>query len=123
MLTRELETAEMRFLGAQQKISRHFDVSDPRVNNWPLMDSPVTTMLIVAVYLYLVVILGPRLMANRKPFQLNSVLVAYNAAQVIFSIAMLWEVRRPRANTDSTTRQLPISPKAIILYQATVDHR
>jgi hypothetical protein len=66
------------------------------------MDSPIPTMLMVAVYLYLVVILGPRLMANRKPFQLNSVLVAYNAAQVIFSIAMLWEVRRPTVDTDSS---------------------
>jgi hypothetical protein len=69
-------------------------VPDPRVNDWPLMDSPLPTMIIVAVYLYLVVVLGPRLMANRKPFQLNAVLVVYNALQVIFSVVMLWEVRR-----------------------------
>jgi elongation of very long chain fatty acids protein 7 len=67
-------------------------VTDPRVNDWPLMDSPVPTVVIVAMYLYLVAILGPRLMTNRKPFQLNSVLVTYNATQVIFSIVMLWEV-------------------------------
>jgi hypothetical protein len=58
------------------------------------MDSPIPTVIIVAVYLYVVLLLGPRLMANRKPFQLNNVLVAYNALQVIFSVAMLWEVRR-----------------------------
>jgi hypothetical protein len=57
------------------------------------MESPFPTVIIVAVYLYLVLVLGPRLMANRKPFQLNTVLVAYNALQVIFSVAMLWEVR------------------------------
>jgi hypothetical protein len=65
------------------------------------MDSPFPTMVIVAVYLYLVVVLGPRLMANRKPYQLNAVLVAYNAVQVIFSVIMLWEVR----NRNSSIRQ------------------
>jgi hypothetical protein len=62
------------------------------------MESPFPTMVIVAVYLYLVVVLGPRFMANRKPFQLNAVLVVYNAVQVIFSVIMLWEVR----NTNSS---------------------
>jgi elongation of very long chain fatty acids protein 7 len=72
------------------------------VNDWPLMDSPLPTMTIVAVYLYLVVDLGPRLMANKKPYQLNAVLVVYNAVQVIFSVFMLWEVR----NTNASVRQL-----------------
>lgn len=67
-------------------------VSDPRVSDWPLMDSPIPSVLIVATYLYGVTLLGPRLMGNRKPFQLRSVLVAYNAFQVIFSFGMLYEV-------------------------------
>lgn len=66
-------------------------ISDPRVNDWPLMESPIPTVIIVAMYLYLVLVLGPRLMANRKPLQLNAVLVVYNAIQVIFSVFMLWE--------------------------------
>nr|CAD7435556.1 unnamed protein product [Timema monikensis] len=67
-------------------------ISDPRVNDWPLMDSPVPTLLMIGVYLYFVIILGPRVMANKKPFQLKTLLIAYNAAQVIFSLVMLWEV-------------------------------
>lgn len=67
-------------------------VSDPRVNNWPLMDSPIPTVLIVATYLYTVTILGPRIMANRKPFRLKAVLLIYNAFQVIFSLGMMYEV-------------------------------
>ncbi|GLV34260.1 uncharacterized protein CBL_00191 [Carabus blaptoides fortunei] len=66
-------------------------ISDPRVNEWPLMSSPVPTILMVLAYLYIVVILGPRIMANRKPFKLRSVLIAYNGFQVIFSSIMLWE--------------------------------
>ncbi|PSN34256.1 Elongation of very long chain fatty acids protein 7 [Blattella germanica] len=68
-----------------------FSVADPRVNNWPLMDSPIPTLVFVAIYLYIVLIAGPRFMANRKPFQLNKVLVIYNFIQVIFSTLMLWE--------------------------------
>lgn len=56
------------------------------------MDSPIPTLLMVVTYLYIVTILGPRLMANRKPFQLNQVLIVYNAFQVAFSLIMLWEV-------------------------------
>lgn len=67
-------------------------VSDPRVNDWPLMQSPIPTLMMVVTYLYVVVFLGPRLMANRKPYKLNNILILYNAAQVIFSLVMLWEV-------------------------------
>jgi len=67
-------------------------VSDPRVSDWPLMDSPVPTILIVLLYLYVVVIFGPRMMANRKPYKLRGILVAYNAFQVVFSLEMMYEV-------------------------------
>jgi len=67
-------------------------VSDPRVSDWPLMDSPVPTILIVLLYLYVVVIFGPRMMANRKPYKLRGILVAYNAFQVVFSLGMMYEV-------------------------------
>jgi hypothetical protein len=66
------------------------------------------------MYLYLVLVLGPRLMANRKPFQLNTVLVAYNAMQVIFSVAMLWEVRRSNTALRPLTHCLEI-PNQLML--------
>lgn len=67
-------------------------ISDPRVGEWTLMNSPIPTVVIVLLYLYSVTLLGPRLMVNRKPFQLKNVLVAYNGFQVIFSLGMLYEV-------------------------------
>lgn len=69
-------------------------VSDPRVSDWPLMDSPIPTFAIVVLYLYGVTLLGPRVMANKKPFQLRGTLIAYNAFQVIFSLGMMYEVRK-----------------------------
>lgn len=56
------------------------------------MDSPFPTLFMVITYLYIVTYLGPKVMANRKPFKLNNVLVLYNAGQVVFSFVMLWEV-------------------------------
>nr|FAA01265.1 TPA: elongation of very long chain fatty acids protein 7 [Ladona fulva] len=64
---------------------------DPRVDGWPLMDGPWTTIGAVAAYLYVVLVLGPRLMANQKPFSLRQLLIGYNAAQVLFSLFMFWE--------------------------------
>lgn len=68
------------------------EISDPRVSEWPLMASPWPTLAFVLLYLYTVVLLIPRIMANRKPFQMRGVLVVYNTLQVLVSLAMLWEV-------------------------------
>lgn len=67
-------------------------ITDPRTTDWPLMQTPVPTVLMVLAYLYVVVILGPRIMENRKPFKLREVLVIYNGFQVLFSLFMLYEV-------------------------------
>jgi len=69
-----------------------FLFSDPRVEDWPLMDSPWPTFAMVGMYLLTVVVIGPSIMANRKPFQLKNVLIVYNAFQVIYSSVMLYEV-------------------------------
>lgn len=98
----EMADTNRTFVGAQGLVKMALDqyteilttASDPRVSDWPLMDSPIPTFLIVLLYLYGVTILGPRVMANRKPFKLRGTLVAYNAFQVIFSLGMLYEVRK-----------------------------
>ncbi|XP_014478534.1 PREDICTED: elongation of very long chain fatty acids protein AAEL008004-like [Dinoponera quadriceps] len=59
--------------------------SDPRVNNWFLMSSPFPTLTICLFYAYFVKVLGPKLMENRKPFDLRRVMIWYNLFQVIFS--------------------------------------
>lgn len=44
---------------------------------------PIT---ITFAYLYFILILGPRLMKNRKAFDINKVIIIYNIAQVIFNL-------------------------------------
>lgn len=68
--------------------------SDPRVNNWFMMSSPFPTLFICLFYAYFVKVLGPKLMENRKPFDLKRILLFYNFFQVIFSAWLFCEVRK-----------------------------
>ncbi|XP_015430277.1 PREDICTED: elongation of very long chain fatty acids protein AAEL008004-like [Dufourea novaeangliae] len=65
--------------------------SDPRVNDWMLMSSPFPTLAICLSYVYFVKVLGPKLMENRKPFDLRRVMIFYNLFQVIFSTWLFTE--------------------------------
>ncbi|CAK9815384.1 Elongation of very long chain fatty acids protein AAEL008004 [Anthophora quadrimaculata] len=59
--------------------------SDPRVNSWAMMSGPLPTLTICLSYVYFVKVLGPKLMENRKPFDLRRTMIFYNLFQVIFS--------------------------------------
>lgn len=112
----EMTDTNRTFVGAQGLVRMALDqyteilttVSDPRVSDWPLMDSPIPTFLIVLLYLYGVAIFGPRVMANKKPFKLRATLVAYNAFQVVFSLGMLYEVSDSRSRQPSIVKTQPL---------------
>ncbi|XP_028924078.1 elongation of very long chain fatty acids protein 7 [Ornithorhynchus anatinus] len=65
--------------------------ADPRVGEWPLMSSPLPQAAILAAYVYFVTLLGPKLMENRKPFDLKKTMVAYNFLIVAYSVYMCYE--------------------------------
>ncbi|KOC68918.1 Elongation of very long chain fatty acids protein 7 [Habropoda laboriosa] len=56
------------------------------VDSWPMMGSPGPMLCIVGTYLAFVLKVGPKMMEKRPAFQLNFLLIAYNAFQVLFSI-------------------------------------
>lgn len=58
---------------------------DPRNHSFLLLKSPISVVMILATYLLFVQKIGPHLMSNRKPYQLRSVLLAYNLLQVFFN--------------------------------------
>ncbi|XP_016998691.2 very long chain fatty acid elongase AAEL008004 isoform X3 [Drosophila takahashii] len=75
-----------------ESISRYIDShSDSRTKGWPMMSSPFPTLAVCLTYVYLVKVLGPRLMENRKPLHLQNTLVMYNAIQVVFSAWLFYE--------------------------------
>lgn len=65
---------------------------DPRVENWLMMQSYVPTLCVVGVYL-IVVMVGPRIMANRKPINVQLPMLIYNLGLVILSTYMFYQVR------------------------------
>ncbi|KAK1129260.1 hypothetical protein K0M31_020389, partial [Melipona bicolor] len=65
--------------------------SDPRVNHWMMMSSPLPTMAICLFYAYFSKVLGPRLMENKKPFRLRGILITYNLIQTLFSSWIFYE--------------------------------
>ncbi|XP_045493641.1 elongation of very long chain fatty acids protein AAEL008004 isoform X2 [Colias croceus] len=64
---------------------------DPRTNPWFLMSSPFPTLIICLSYVYLVKVIGPKFMENRKPYELQNLLIIYNFSQVIFSMWLFYE--------------------------------
>lgn len=74
-------------------IDKYNDVmsaADPRVAKWPLMDSPLPTITICLSYVYFVKILGPKLMENRKPFEVRKPMIIYNFLMVICSAILVF---------------------------------
>ncbi|XP_033212832.1 elongation of very long chain fatty acids protein AAEL008004-like isoform X3 [Belonocnema kinseyi] len=65
--------------------------ADSRTTDWFLMSSPFPTLFACLSYVYIVKVLGPKLMENRKPFQLQNVLIFYNLFQVVFSSWLFYE--------------------------------
>ncbi|XP_012288732.1 elongation of very long chain fatty acids protein AAEL008004 [Orussus abietinus] len=59
------------------------EVADPRTKDFFLISSPWPVLIIMTSYLYFVQTLGPRLMANRKPFNLDRIMQIYNALQIV----------------------------------------
>ncbi|KAG6796217.1 elongation of very long chain fatty acids protein [Apis mellifera caucasica] len=64
---------------------RHINenLSDPRTQDYFLMESPWGFLGIIIFYLYFVYELGPNIMARRKPFNLDKILQIYNLIQIV----------------------------------------
>ncbi|TNN47099.1 Elongation of very long chain fatty acids protein 7 [Liparis tanakae] len=65
--------------------------ADRRTASWFLMSSPFPQTLVIVAYIYFVQSLGPRVMENRKAFDLKGVLVVYNFGVVALSLYMCYE--------------------------------
>lgn len=69
-----------------------YPYADPRTRNWLLVeDSPYPVWTLTISYIAFV-LLGPRIMKNRKPFNLQWFLVIYNLGLVALSLYMFIEI-------------------------------
>lgn len=65
---------------------------DHRTKDWWLVESPGPILTILASYLFFCAYAGPNYMKDRKPFQLKTLIAAYNLFQVLFSIFITYKV-------------------------------
>ncbi|KAM6948513.1 elongation of very long chain fatty acids protein 1a [Aplochiton taeniatus] len=65
--------------------------TDPRVRDYPLMESPVPMTAILLGYVFFSVYLGPLFMANRKPFGFKPAMVVYNFSMVALNSFIVYE--------------------------------
>lgn len=71
----------------QYLINRVENASDPRVKDWPLVEN-VWNPVVAVLFYVLIVIIGPRIMKNRPPFELKLVMSLYNLTAVVLSAYM-----------------------------------
>ncbi|XP_034438434.1 elongation of very long chain fatty acids protein 1b [Hippoglossus hippoglossus] len=90
---------------------------DPRLKDYPMMQNPISMTATLLSYLLFVMYLGPRFMANRKPFQLKEAMIVYNFLLVGLSIFIVYEFLMSGWATTYTWRCDPIdtsnSPEAL----------
>ncbi|XP_028328089.1 elongation of very long chain fatty acids protein 1-like [Gouania willdenowi] len=77
---------------------------DDRVRDYPLMQTPVHMTTLLIGYVLFSVYVGPRLMANRKPMTLNSIMVIYNLSMVLFNGYIVYEFLMSGWGTTFTWR-------------------
>merc|ERR1711934_1323481 len=62
------------------------DLRDPRVDDWFLMSSVWPTVGLCALYYYIIRIWGPKFMKDREPYNIQTLITAYNLFQTLFSV-------------------------------------
>lgn len=58
------------------------------------MQSPLEMTFILLAYVVFAVSVGPRVMANRKPFGLKSAMIVYNLSMVLLNGYLVYEVQQ-----------------------------
>ncbi|KAK6626398.1 hypothetical protein RUM43_006709 [Polyplax serrata] len=66
-------------------------LADNRSKGWPLVDSPVPTLLYTALYL-VIVWAGPKIMKKKNPFKLTWLLIPYNLSMALLNGYIAFEL-------------------------------
>ncbi|CAB3228025.1 unnamed protein product [Arctia plantaginis] len=78
-----------------EKVDRYLDSlkvgKSAMVDSWFMMSSPMPILSVVVAYLILIRI-GPKIMKNRPPLQMNKLIAYYNASQVFLAAMICFKV-------------------------------
>jgi len=108
--------------GLFEQYDEVWEMRDRRADDWPLMNSPLPTMLLCISYVVVVKFVGPTVMKNRKPFNLRWLLILYNLTQVLLSAWLSFEFSRVYWQYGYSLRCQPIdntnNPRVVRLMYA-----
>ncbi|KAK3911077.1 Elongation of very long chain fatty acids protein 1 [Frankliniella fusca] len=96
-----------------ERVAEYYDwlfneVADPRVKDWAFMGSPIYPLAITIIYLFFVLVAGPRYMKNRPAYSLNTFTFYYNIFQVIACFVIAWGVVTSGWTTTDNWRCWPV---------------
>lgn len=74
---------------------------DPRLRDYLFMSNPFPMFVILGCYLMFVLKWGPKFMKNRKPYDLNRIMIAYNIIQIIACARLVLQASVHRDRTLS----------------------
>jgi len=102
----------------ESKMEHLWDLRDTRVDGYFMMHSIWPTLAIVCLYVYIVKFWGPNFMKDRKPYNINTFLIFYNALQVIVSAYLFIQMLRAGWGIDYSFKCQPVdysnSPQALL---------
>ncbi len=93
------------YTGLSAKYDALWELRDPRMEGLPLMGSPWPTVGLCLSYVFIVKIWGPHYMRDRKPMDIRSFLIVYNAFQVALSTFIFVNVKRSESESLDFTLQ------------------
>ena len=64
------------------------------MDDWFLMSSLWPTVGLCGLYYYIIRVWGPRFMKDREPYNIQTLITAYNLFQTIFSLWIFWKATR-----------------------------
>lgn len=96
--------------------------TDPRVKNFPLMNSPIWILGILIVYWIFITLLGPKIMSKRKPMDLKYTIMIYNFLHILVSSYIcydaLWPLNHPNYKWYCEEMDYSDNPRAVRLLKA-----
>lgn len=66
-------------------------ILDEEIDSWMLVSDPWSVFIIIIAYLLFVMKIGPKMMANRPPYEITNLILIFNFIQFSYnSLLCLW---------------------------------
>lgn len=88
-----------------------FSFEDPRSDKLWLVSSPFPLLCLTSFYVWFSLRIGPKWMANRKPYNPQRLILVYNIMQILGNAALLVYVSIPKTTRDFGGISYYVCPK------------